>query len=128
MMRSTLSPVPRSRRAVVSGHQTSPNRSNLPIHPHLETLTFRGDRRALLIPRRRSRRSPTALEAFLRSDGLYERLVDRFCVKSLLDVVLSQTRFLLPLRECEQRSRCARLAWTGCPCGIGEETRWRSNR
>src|ERR1700738_3403212 len=122
-MRSTLSRVPRSRRAVVSGHQTSPNRSNLPIHPCLETLTFRGDRRALLIPRRKCLRSPTALEAFLRSDGLCERLVDGFCVKSLLDVVLSQTRFLLPLRECELQPLCARRSWMGCPCGIGKEKR-----
>src|SRR3984957_16690737 len=94
--RLTPSPVPRSRRAVVSGHQTSPNRSNLPIHPYLETLTSRVDRQGLSIRQRKLLRSPRALEAFLRSGGLYERLVDRFCVKSLLDVVLSQTRFLLP--------------------------------
>ena len=128
LMRSTLPPVPRLRWVVVSGHRRSPNRPNLPIHPYLETQTFREDRRAFLIPRRRFLRLPTALEAFLRSDGLSERLADRLCVKSLLDVVRSQTRFLLPLLECAQRSLCARRSWTGCPCGIGEERLWRNNR
>src|ERR1700722_284677 len=102
MTRSKLSPVPRSRSVAVSGHQTSLNRSSLLIHPYLETQTFRGDRRAFLIPRRKFLRSPTALEASLRSDGRCERLVDRLWVKSLPDVVRSQRGFLLRLRECEQ--------------------------
>jgi hypothetical protein len=128
LIRSTLPPVPRLRWVVVSGHRKSPNRPNLPIHPYLETQAFGEDRRAFLIPRRKFLRLPTALEAFLQSGGLSERLADRLCVKSLLDVVRSQTRFLLPLRESAQRSLCARRSWTGCPCGIGEERLWRKNR
>jgi len=127
-MRSMVPQVPRSKRVVVSERQTSPNRPNLLIHPYLETLTFRGDRKAFVIPQRKYLRSPTALLAFLWSDGLCERLVDRFCVKSLLDVLWSQPRFLLPLQVCEPRSLCARRSWTDCSCHIGEGRRWRSNR
>jgi hypothetical protein len=127
LTRSTLPLAPRVRWVVVSEHRRSPNRPNLLIHPYLETQAFREDRRAFLIPRRKFLRLPTALEAFLQSGGLSERLADRLCVKSLLDVVRSQTRFLLPLRECGQRSLCARRSW-GCPCGIGEERLWRNNR
>jgi hypothetical protein len=63
-MRSLLTklfPGPRSRWVVVSGHQTSPNRSNPPIRPYLEILMSQEDRRAFWILRRKLLRSPTVV-------------------------------------------------------------------
>jgi hypothetical protein len=54
--------------------------------------------------------------------------VGRMVVVQLVDLVLSKQDFCCLFGNANNDVYALDRSWTGCPCGIGEERRWRSNR